>query len=241
MKLRSAGQVMLVAALLMVAACAPGPTGPDAIASTRPYCPFDRKVVIYGGDSLVSKWPAYVTLPSDLVPYNTAKGGSMYSRNTSPDPAFGTVGSRMLDDFDACGNDVGVAVISGGAVDLSWGVSAGEVITAIDALDEQLHARGIPTVFLTITPVSNATLWFPAHQNDRRAVNTWMTTPGNLYGTVVDCGPTLESSPGSDALAPKYWNYTDMLGTIDLLHPNEAGFAAVAACIQPTILTAAGH
>ena len=241
MKVRSARRVMLVTAVLLAAACTPGPTGPDALSSTRPYCPFDSNVVVYGGDSLVAKWPAYIQLPAGLVPYNTAKGGSMYSRNTSPDPEFGTVGSRVLADLDACGNDIAVAVFSGGAVDLSWGVSGGEVITAIDALDEQLHARGVPAVFLTITPVSNATLWFPAHQADRQAVNNWMKTPGNMYGTVVDCGPSIESSPGSDALAPKYWNYTDMFGTIDLLHPNEAGFAAIADCITPTVLAAAGH
>lgn len=231
---------VLVVTVLMGAACVPSPTGPDAISSTRPYCPFDDKVVIYGGDSLVSKWPAYITLPADREPYNTAKGGSMYSRNVSPDPDFGSVGSRVLDELDACGNDIGVAVFSGGAVDLSWGVSAGEVTTAIDSLDEQMHARGVPTVFLTITPVSDATLWFPAHQADRRAINTWMTTPGNLHGTVVDCGPALESSPGSDALATEFWNYTDMFGTIDLLHPNEAGFEAVAACIRPAVLAALG-
>jgi len=241
MMARRAGKFMLAAAVLIATACTP-PQGPDAISSTRPYCPFDSKVVIYGGDSLVSKWPAYIQLPSDLVPYNTAKGGSMYSRNTSPDPEFGTVGSRMLKDFDDCGNDVGVAVISGGAVDLSWGITAGEVVTAIDQLDAALHARGIRTVFLTITPVADATLWFPAHQADRQFVNNWMKTPGNLDATVVDCASAIESSPGSDRLAPKYWNYSDFVGgTIDLLHPNEAGFAAIADCITPTVLAVANH
>jgi hypothetical protein len=232
---------MLVAASLLVGACTPGPTGPEAVSSTRPYCPFDNKVVIYGGDSLVTKWPAYVALPTDLVPYNTAKGGTMYSRDVSPDHQFGTVGSRVLAELDACGNDVGVAVFSGGAVDLSIGLPAGEVIGAIDALDERMHDRGVPTVFLTMTPVSDATVWFPAHQTDRRAINSWMTTPGNLHGMVVDCGSAIESSPGSDVLAPKFWNYTDLFGTIDLVHPTEAGFKAVAECIQPAILAAADH
>ena len=72
-------------------------------------------------------------------------------------------------------------------------------------------------------------------------MNSWMTTPGNPYGTVADCGPAIESSPGSDVLATQFWNYTDWFGTIDLLHPNEAGFEAVADCIQPTILAAANH
>jgi lysophospholipase L1-like esterase len=242
MNLRRAGLVMVVVATLVGAACAPQPTGPDAINSVRPYCPFDDKLVIYGGDSLVTKWPAYITLPSDLVPYNTAKGGSLMSRDVHPEGGFGTVGSRVLAELDQCGNDIGVAVFGGGAIDISIGLSTAEITAAFTALDEQLYARGVPAVFLTITPVSNNTEWFPAHQTQRQAINAWMKTPGNLHGTVVDCASAIESAPGSDILAPQYVNITDFFGTIDLLHPNEAGFAAIAACIQPTVIaTAEGH
>lgn len=238
MNVRGVVRAASAALLLMGVACAPGPTGPEAVSSVRPYCPFDDDVVIYGGDSLTTKWPAYVTLPTDAAPYNTAKGGSMYSRNYLPDPAFGTTGSRVLAELDACSDDIGVAVYSGGGVDLSFGISGNEVIDAIDLLDQAMHARGVDTVFVTMTPVSDATVWFPAHQADRKAINTWMTTPGNLHGTVVDCGPALESAPGSDVLAHRFWNYTDIFGTVDILHPNEAGYEAIAACAQPAILAA---
>lgn len=241
MNVRRAAQLLAVATMLTVTACGPQTPGPDAINWQRPYCPLDSKVVVYGGDSLVTKWPAYITLPPDLVPYNTAKGGLMYSRNVTPDPTWGTVGSNVIDDLDECGNNIGAAVFSGGAVDLSWGISGNEVIGAIQQLDTELYNRGVHAVFLTITPVSDATPWFPAHQVDRQAVNNWMKTPGNMHGTVVDCGPVLESSPGSDILATKYWNYTDVFGTIDLLHPNEAAYAAIAECITPAILAATNH
>lgn len=236
MKVRRAVLIASIAALLTGAACAPQATGPEAIDWQRPYCPFDDKVVVYDGDSLVTKWPAWVDLPAGHAPYNTARGGSFYSRDISPE--LKAIGSRVLADLDECGNGIGAAVISGGAVDLSWGVSASEVITALDALDQKLQARGVPTVFLTITPVSDGTPWVAAHQADRQTINNWMRTPGNLHGTVVDCASVLESAPGSDVLAKKYWNYTDWLGTIDILHPNDAGFEVVADCIQPSILAA---
>ena len=239
--LRRAGWVLMVAVMALLTACGPQTPGPDAIDWKRPYCPFDQNLVLFGGDSLTTKWPAYIPLPSGMTRYNTAKGGLMYSRNVTLDPTFGTIGSNLIDDLDECGNGIGAAVFGGGGVDLSWGISGGEVIAAIDALDEEMYARSIPTIFVTMTPVSDATPWNAAHQADRKAVNAWMTTPGNLHATVVDCSPALESAPGSDVLAQQYWNLTDVFGTVDLLHPNEAGYAAIAACVRPAILTASGH
>ncbi len=226
-------------ATITVVACAPEPTGPPAVTSTRPMCPFDDSMVIFGGDSLVTQWPRWVPLPSTLTPYNTAKGGSAYTGNLTPDPDFGTIGSRVLDDLDDCGNDVGTVVISGGHVDLSYGRTAAEVIAAIDQLDEALYQRGVHAVFLAIVPVSNATDWYTAHQGARQQVNAWMKTPGNLHATVVDCAPVLETTPGSDVLANRFWNYIDAFGTIDLVHPNDAAYEAIGTCIQPAVLAAA--
>ena len=71
------------------------------------------------------------------------------------------------------------------------------------------------------------------------AINTWMTTPGNMFGTVVNCSPFLESSPGSDILARPYW-LTDDFGTVDTVHLNAAGYQSMAACAEPAILAAPG-
>ena len=66
-----------------------------------------------------------------------------------------------------------------------------------------------------------------------------MKTPGNLHATVVDCAPVLETTPGSDVLANRFWNYIDAFGTIDLVHPNDAAYEAIGTCIQPAVLAAA--
>ncbi len=237
-EVRGALTAVVMVAAIVAGACEPQPIGPPSVPSTRPRCPFDTNVVIYGGDSLVTQWPRWVPLPLDLTPYNTAKGGSAYTGNLTTDPDFGTIGSRVLDDLDACGNDVGAVVIGGGLNDLSYGMSADAVIESIAELDDELHDRGIEAVFLGITPVSNATDWYAAHQTARQAINTWMATPGNLHGTPVDCVPFLETTPGSDVLAPRYWNFVDAFGTIDLVHPNDAAYEAIGTCVQPAILAA---
>ncbi|HOT78406.1 MAG TPA: hypothetical protein PKY13_00390 [Microthrixaceae bacterium] len=230
--------MLVIAMVMLTGACEPQPVGPPSVTSTRPRCPFDDGIVIYGGDSLVTQWPRWVPLPPELTPYNTARGGSAYTGNLTPDPDYGTIGSRILDDLDDCGNDVGAVVISGGHVDLSYGRSAEAVIESIGELDEALHARGVEAVFLEITPVSNAADWYTVHQVARQTINAWMATPGNLHGAVVDCSPVLETTPASDVLAPRYWNFIDAFGTIDLVHPNDAAYEAIGTCVQPAILAA---
>lgn len=240
---RSRGRLgaLAITAMLSVVGCVPESAGPPSVTWTRPPCPFGSNIVAFGGDSLVTQWPRFVPLPSDVMPYNTAKGGSAYTGNLTTDPNYGTIGSRIIDDLNACGSGIGAVVLSGGHVDLSYGRTAEQVIASIDDLDQQLYDRGVHAVFLAITPVSADADWYVHFQSKRQAINAWMTTPGNMHGTVVDCAPQLESSPGSDALAQKYWNYIDAFGTIDLVHPNDAAYAVIGTCIQPAVLAALGR
>lgn len=233
--------VLATIALAVSVACAPEPPAPPLVPSTRPACPFDGDTVIFGGDSLATQWARWVDLPPSVPSLTTARGGSAFTGNLTSDPDFGTIGSRILDELDDCGDDIGAVVVGGGDVDLSYGASAQELIASIRELDAELHARGVAAVFLQIPPVSNATEWYAAHQTARQAVNGWMSTTGNLHGTAVDCAPALEDTPGSDALARRYWGFIDIFGTVDLVHPNNDAYAAIGTCLLPAVLAAVAN
>ena len=194
--------IVLVA--IIATACGPQPTGPTTtlLPASPPYCPFDAHLVMFGGDSLATQWPNDVTLTSGTTAFNTAVGGSAYGGSYTS--GVDTIGDRVLAQLNNCGNDVAVAALSGGVNDISQGQPVATAIAGIRALDVELHARGVHAVFLTIHPVPDTTAWFAANQSRRRQINTWMTTPGNMFGTVVNCSPFLESSPGSDILARPY-------------------------------------
>lgn len=230
---RGALGLLLVA---VMAGCVPSSSSQN-ISWVAPKCPLDHSVVMYGGDSIAAHWPAFVLLPNGISAFSTARGGSAFGGNYRPDPTMDTIGDRVLAQLDACGDDVGVVAISGGVNDLVEGPSATVAIDAIRALDAELYRRGVPTVMLTIHPIAPNTDTARAIQPGRRAINAWMTTSGNLHAEVVDCTGALESAPGSDVLRSSFLTYENLL-TVDPLHMNDSGYAAMAACARPAILDA---
>lgn len=234
-----AGRAALTAVLLtLVVACVP-PATTQYVAAVAPQCPLDRSVVMYGGDSLAGHWPLFVTLPTGVTAFNTARGGSAFGGNYTDDPTMDTIGARVLAQLNACGNTVGVVAISGGINDLNQGQPPSGTINAIRALDAELFRRGVAVVLLTIHPIAPNTELARTIQAHRRAVNAWMTASGNLHAHVVDCTGALESSPGSDVLKFDYWTFENLL-TVDPQHMNDNGYAAMAACARPAILAALG-
>ncbi|MGW0785033.1 SGNH/GDSL hydrolase family protein [Streptomyces sp. NPDC002913] len=106
-------------------------------------------------------------------------------------------------------------------------VTARQLIDGYRALIRAAHTRGVRAVGATLTPYRGTAGWTPAGEAIRGRVNQWISTSG-AYDAVVDF---------SHALDP------DNTGRIrqelhigDHLHPNPAGYRAMADAIDPAVL-----
>ncbi len=109
-------------------------------------------------------------------------------------------------------------------------VTAGETITADDLIfaDKQIiaraHAQGLRVIGATLTPFEGAATFTPEKEAIREAVNQWIRT-SNAFDGVVDFEAAVR-----DASDPKAYRqgFTEM----DHLHPNDKGYAAMAAVVD---------
>jgi lysophospholipase L1-like esterase len=108
--------------------------------------------------------------------------------------------------------------------------TAGETITADDLIfaDKQIiaraHAQGLRVIGATLTPFEGAATYTPEKEAIREAVNQWIRT-SNAFDGVVDFEAAVR-----DAADPKAYRqgFTEM----DHLHPNDKGYAAMAAVVD---------
>lgn len=103
-------------------------------------------------------------------------------------------------------------------------VSVRKLIDGHRSLIRQAHARGIKVVGATLTPVKGSFYDTPANEAKRDAVNDWIRTSG-AYDEVVDLDRALADPTDPDRIAPAY-------DSGDALHPNDAGYRAMAAAVD---------
>lgn len=107
---------------------------------------------------------------------------------------------------------------------------AGQVVTAADLIlgmkqiVERAHAHGILVFGATMTPYQGASYYTPAGEDVRESVNQWIRTSGEFDG-VVDFDNAVH-----DPAHPAQYRPEDDSG--DHLHPNAAGYKAMAAAID---------
>jgi lysophospholipase L1-like esterase len=122
-------------------------------------------------------------------------------------------------------NDIGY---SGGAdigcVAPNTDVSAGQIIAGYKTMIAAAHAHGIRIFGATLTPFESSWLWSPGKQAKWDAVNHWIRTSGAFDG-VADFARAV-ADPNDAA----YLNTSYDSG--DGLHPNDAGYAAMAGVIN---------
>ena len=151
-----------------------------------------------------------------------------------PSTSF-SISERLLAQLDACEDDVGLVVLSGGTNDLSVGQSPAPLTAAMTALDAELAARGVAAVWLPITPWAvSVTATYDLRYDSRLVVNGFVGTPGNLVA-VIDCNDVLRA-PGvtPEMLRAEYWTWADAI-TPDRYHLNDAGYRAFADCRSPQL------
>lgn len=225
--------VSLVAVVAVAAACAP-PTPPQepTYFGTPEYCPYDDLVVQSNGDSIGVGYTNMLRLPEEYSVFNAAQGSATL---TAP-IRVPVIGDRVKEWIERCGNP-GVVVVEGGIIDLTLGIPVETMQAAILELSAWLEARGIPTVWLAVHPFPHVSP-YQAHDERRLAYNEWLTTPGNVWGSAVDCSPALEDPAIPGTLNRSYWKIVDLFGSPDGVHPNSAGYTAMAECVKPLILDA---
>ena len=104
---------------------------------------------------------------------------------------------------------------------------AGKIIDAMKSLADRAHAKGVKVIGGTLLPHEGAKglhTATPAAKASRAAVDDWMRTAG-AFDAVVDFDKVVRDPSQAERLLPAF-------DSGDHLHPNNAGYAAMAAAID---------
>ncbi len=107
-------------------------------------------------------------------------------------------------------------------------VTAGQIERGYEQLISMAHAHGVKIFGGTLTPFKGAGYWSPAAEAKREAVNNWIRTSGAFDG-VIDFAKAVQMP-----FNPLYFNPAYNSG--DNLHPNDAGYEAMANAIDLALL-----
>ena len=125
-----------------------------------------------------------------------------------------------------------VAILLEGTNDLGLvpSASADAVIAGLQTIVARLHAAGLRIILGTLTPARGAPLLHgsPAAIAARNRINEWIRTGAAADG-VVDFHAALRDPTDPDRLRPEY-------DSGDHLHPNVAGYEAMANAVDPGAL-----
>lgn len=108
-------------------------------------------------------------------------------------------------------------------------VSAERIIGAYRQLLDRAKARGLKVMIGTLLPYEGAAYADAAGEERRQAVNRWMRDNARLFDAVIDFDGAMQE-PGQ----PTVMRLSDQIG--DHLHPNDAGYARMAAAALPVVL-----
>jgi len=128
-------------------------------------------------------------------------------------------------------NDIGTSV---GPLHSDTGLTPARIIAGYRDLIAQAHARGVRIFGATLLPYQGAGYYSPAGEAIREAVNAWIRTSGAFDG-VVDFDAVMRDPADPLRLNPAY-------DSGDHLHPNDAGYQAMADAINlDMLLPRQGH
>ncbi len=108
-------------------------------------------------------------------------------------------------------------------------LAAGDLIAGMKQMIDRAHAHGIKVIGCTLTPYGNATEKVEAM---RQALNKFIRTPGS-FDAMVDFDKVIQD-PAAPMQFKAGYNNTDKL------HPNDAGYKAMADAIDLSIFTTKG-
>jgi lysophospholipase L1-like esterase len=128
-------------------------------------------------------------------------------------------------------NDIGVTTGNrGNGPAPASPVTADDLILPIKQMIDRAHAHGIRVIGCTLTPYQGATYYSDKGEEVREAVNQWIRT-GGAFDAVVDYDKVTQ-----DSANPKTFKAT--FNNTDHLHPNDAGYKAMADSVDLKVFTA---
>jgi lysophospholipase L1-like esterase len=121
-------------------------------------------------------------------------------------------------------NDIGFSQSIGWLTAPHSNVSAAQIIAGYAQMIAQAHAAGVEIIGATLTPFHGARYWTSAGEAKRDEVNHWILTSGAFDG-VIDFARAVADPNHPQQLAHRY-------DSGDHLHPNDAGYRAMAGAID---------
>ncbi len=115
-------------------------------------------------------------------------------------------------------NDIGMATMETGSP-----ISADKIISGYRNIIARTHARGIKIFAATLTPFQDAVYYSEEGEVQRQAVNNFIRTSGEFDG-VIDFDAVVRDPDNPKHILPEF--------TEDNLHPNDAGYKAMADSID---------
>jgi lysophospholipase L1-like esterase len=121
-------------------------------------------------------------------------------------------------------NDIGFSAHRGALSAPHTDVSAAEIIAGEEQIIAQARNAGFKIFGATLTPFKGAPYWTAAGEAKREAVNAWIRRSGAFDG-VIDFAEILADPSDPLRLEPAY-------SSPDHLHPNSAGYRAMARAVN---------
>ena len=105
--------------------------------------------------------------------------------------------------------------------------TADAIIAGYRQIVDRLHAHHVRVVGATLTPVEGSARYTPAMEQARQQLNAWIRAPGHFDGFVDFAKATADPA---DPL-----RYLPAFDSGDHLHPDDAGYQAMADAIDLTM------
>ncbi|WP_194814179.1 SGNH/GDSL hydrolase family protein [Nocardia sp. XZ_19_385] len=122
-------------------------------------------------------------------------------------------------------NDIGLSTGGPGAADTVVPVSTDQLVAGHLDLIRQARAKGLRVIGATFTPIHGSPYFSPAAESARQALNEWIRTAG-AYDAIVDFDAALRDPANPQRFTPEF-------DSGDHIHPSDAGYAAMAAAVNP--------